>query len=200
MHAAGHDRHEGHSVAMFRDKFWLSLALTIPTVILSPEVAGWLGYTIPAIPGIEYVPAILGTVIFLYGGLVFLRGARGELADRQPGMMTLISLAIVVAFVTSWAGTLGLFDVEIWWELATLITIMLLGHWLEMRSIAQARGALDALAELLPDTAERVTDAGTEEVPIAALVGRRRRPGPTRCPRPRRWHGRRRATPTSTSR
>ena len=170
MHAAGHDRHEGHSVAMFRDKFWLSLALTIPTVLLSPEVAGWIGYTIPAIPGIEYLPAILGTVIFLYGGLVFLRGARGELADRQPGMMTLISLAIVVAFVTSWAGTLGLFDVEIWWELATLITIMLLGHWLEMRSIAQARGALNALAELLPDTAERVTDAGTEEVPIAALA------------------------------
>jgi Cu2+-exporting ATPase len=168
--AAGHDRHAGHSVAMFRDRFWLSLALTIPTVLLSPEVAGWIGYTIPALPGIEYLPAILGTVIFFYGGLVFLRGARGELADRKPGMMTLISLAIVVAFVTSWAGTLGLFDVEIWWELATLITIMLLGHWLEMRSIAQARGALDALAELLPDTAERVTASGTEEVPIAALA------------------------------
>ena len=102
--------------------------------------------------------------------MVFLRGAQGELADRQPGMMTLISLAIVVAFVTSWAGTLGLFEVEIWWELATLITIMLLGHWLEMRSIAQARGALAALAELLPDTAERVTATGTEEVPIADLA------------------------------
>jgi len=133
IHPAGHDRHEGHSVAMFRDKFWLSLALTVPTVLLSAEVAGWLGYMIPPIPGVEYVPAILGTAIFAYGGLVFLRGARGELADRKPGMMTLISLAIVVAFVTSWAGTLGLFDVEIWWELATLITIMLLGHWLEMR-------------------------------------------------------------------
>ena len=84
-------------------------------------------------------------------------------------MMTLISLAIIVAFVTSWAGTLGLFEVEIWWELATLITIMLLGHWLEMRSIAQAQGALSALAELLPDTAERVTDDGTEEVPLSAL-------------------------------
>ena len=168
-HAAGHDRHAGHSVAMFRDKFWLSLALTIPTVLLSPEVAGWFGYTIPTFPGIEYVPAILGTIIFLYGGLVFIRGAQGELADRQPGMMTLISLAIVVAFVTSWAGTLGLFEVEIWWELATLITIMLLGHWLEMRSIAQAQGALSALAALLPDTAERVTADGTEEVPISAL-------------------------------
>ncbi len=168
--AAGHDRHEGHSVAMFRDKFGLSLALTIPTVLLSPEVAGWIGYTIPTIPGIEYVPAILGTIIFLYGGLVFLRGAWGELAGRQPGMMTLISLAIIVAFVTSWAGTLRLFDVQIWWELASLITIMLLGHWLEMRSIAQARGALSALADLLPDTAERVTATGTEEVPIAALT------------------------------
>ncbi len=168
-HAAGHDRHAGHSVAMFRDKFWLSLALTIPTVLLSPEVAGWIGYTIPVIPGIEYVPAVLGTIIFFYGGLVFIRGAQGELADRKPGMMTLISLAIIVAFMTSWAGTLGFFEVEIWWELATLITIMLLGHWLEMRSIAQAQGALSALAALLPDTAERVAADGTEEVPISAL-------------------------------
>ncbi len=154
---------------MFRDKFWLSLALTIPTVLLSPEVAGWIGYTIPVIPGIEYVPAVLGTIIFFYGGLVFIRGALGELADRKPGMMTLISLAIIVAFMTSWAGTLGFFEVEIWWELATLITIMLLGHWLEMRSIAQAQGALSALAALLPDTAERVAADGTEEVPISAL-------------------------------
>jgi Cu2+-exporting ATPase len=170
MGAAGHDRHEGHSVAMFRDKFWLSLALTIPTVLLSPEVAGWIGYTIPSVPGIEYLPAILGTIIFFYGGMVFIRGAQVELADRKPGMMTLISLAIVVAFVTSWAGTLRLFDVEIWWELGTLITIMLLGHWLEMRSIAQARGALAALAQLLPDTAERVTATGAEEVPIGSLA------------------------------
>jgi P-type Cu2+ transporter len=168
-HAAGHDRHAGHSVAMFRDKFWLSLALTIPVIVLSPDIEEWFGYTIPTIPGIEYVPAVLGTIIFFYGGLVFLRGARGELADRKPGMMTLISLAIIVAFVTSWAGTLGLFEVEIWWELATLITVMLLGHWLEMRSIAQAQGALSALAALLPDTAERMAADGTEEVPIGVL-------------------------------
>jgi Cu2+-exporting ATPase len=127
----GHDRHEGHSVAMFRDKFWLSLVLTIPVVLLSHDIQTWFGYSLPMIPGIEYAPAILGTIVFLYGGLVFLRGARNELTDRQPGMMTLITLAIVVAFITSWAGTLGLFDIEIWWELATLITIMLLGHWLE---------------------------------------------------------------------
>src|SRR6185369_8904387 len=166
---AGHDRHAGHSVTAFRDKFWLTLALTVPIVLLSPDIATWFGYSLPDSLLTAFLPAALGTVVFLYGGLVFLRGARRELVDRQPGMMTLISLAIVVAFVTSWAGTLGLFDVEIWWELATLITIMLLGHWLEMRSIAQARGALLALAELLPDTAERITDTGTHEVPLDAL-------------------------------
>jgi Cu2+-exporting ATPase len=165
-----HDKHAGHSVAMFRDRFWLSLLLTIPIVVLSADVQMWLGYSIPEFPGSAYLGAALGTVVFVYGGLVFLRGAVGELADRQPGMMTLISLAIVVAFVTSWAGTLGLFEVEIWWELATLITIMLLGHWLEMRSIAQARGALEALASLLPDTAERVTDQGTETIELARLA------------------------------
>jgi len=168
-HGAGHDRHAGHSVAMFRDKFSLTLALTVPVVLLSHDIQEWFGYSVPAFPGQQYAAAILGTIVFLYGGLVFLRGAQGELAERQPGMMTLISLAIVVAFVTSWAGTLGLFEVEIWWELATLITIMLLGHWLEMRSIAQAQGALSALAELLPDTADRVTPTGTEEIPIAEL-------------------------------
>ena len=167
---AGHDRHEGHSVAMFRDKFWLSLALTIPVVLLSHDVQQWLGYRIPAFPGVDYLPAILGTIVFVYGGAVFIRGAVGELRDGQPGMMTLISLAIVVAFVTSWAATLGLFEVEIWWELSTLITIMLLGHWLEMRSIAQARGALTALAELLPDAAERVRpDGSAETVPSSQL-------------------------------
>jgi Cu2+-exporting ATPase len=170
-HAAmSHDRHAGHSVAMFRDKFWLSLALTIPAVIWSGDPQRWLGYQAPVFPGSALIPPVLGTIVFAYGGLVFLRSARTELADRQPGMMTLISLAIVVAFVTSWAGTLGVFEVEIWWELATLITIMVLGHWLEMRSIAQARGALTALAELLPDTAERVTDTSIEPVPLSALV------------------------------
>ena len=166
---ADHARHAGHSVAMFRDKFWLSFALAIPVVVWSREVQHWLRYTAPTFPGSALVPAILGTIVFLYGGLVFLRGARGELADRQPGMMTLISLAITVAFVTSLAATFGLFVIDIWWELATLITIMLLGHWLEMRAIAQARGALDALAALLPDTTERVTDARVETVPLAAL-------------------------------
>jgi Cu2+-exporting ATPase len=166
---ASHDRHAGHSVAMFRDKFWLSFALTIPVVVWSREVQHWLGYTAPAFPGSALIPAILGAIVFLYGGLVFLRGAFGELAERQPGMMTLISLAITVSFVTSLAATFGLFAIDIWWELASLITIMLLGHWLEMRAIVQARGALDALAALLPDTVERVTDTRVEIVPLAAL-------------------------------
>ncbi|MEP6639917.1 MAG: heavy metal translocating P-type ATPase [Chloroflexota bacterium] len=169
-HSGGHDRHAGHSVAMFRDKFGLSLALTIPVLIFSADPQHWLGYTTPTFPGSTLIPAILGTIVFLYGGLVFIRGAIPEIRDGQPGMMTLISLAIVVAFVTSWAGTLGFFEVEIWWELATLITIMLLGHWLEMRSIAQAQGALSALAALLPDTAERVTADGSETVPLPSLA------------------------------
>ncbi len=166
---AAHDRHAGHSVAMFRERFWLSLALTIPVLFWSGDPQHWLGYTAPVFPGSALIPPVFGTAIFLYGGLVFLRAGRRELADRQPGMMTLISLAITVAFVTSWAGTLGLFDIEIWWELATLITIMLLGHWLEMRSITQAQGALAALAALIPDTAERIHGDETETVGLAEL-------------------------------
>jgi Cu2+-exporting ATPase len=165
----GHDRHSGHSVAMFRDKFWLSFTLTIPTVIWSPEVQHWLGFTAPVFPGSRSIPAILGTVVFVYGGIVFVRGARAELADHKPGMMTLISLAIIVAFATSLAATFGLFEIDVWWELASLITIMVLGHWLEMRAISQARGALNALAALLPDTAERVTGAEVQTVPLAEL-------------------------------
>jgi Cu2+-exporting ATPase len=163
------NRHAGHSVAMFRDKFWLSFALTIPVVFWSMDVQHWLGYTASSFPGSKFLPAIFGTVVFGYGGLVFIRGARGELADHKPGMMTLISLAIIVAFGTSLAATFGLFEIEVWWELASLITIMVLGHWLEMRAISQARGALNALAALLPDTAERVSGTETQTVPISEL-------------------------------
>jgi Cu2+-exporting ATPase len=166
---SNHDRHAGHSVAMFRDKFWLSFTLTIPTVFWSAEVQQWLGYTAPSFAGSRFIPAIFGTAVFLYGGLVFVRGAQGDLADRKPGMMTLISLAIIVAFGTSLAATLGLFAIEVWWELTSLITIMVLGHWLEMRAIAQARGAVTALAALLPDTAERVTGAEIHTVPLSEL-------------------------------
>ena len=166
---ANHDRHAGHSVAMFREKFWMSLALTVPVVVWSSEVQHWLGYTAPPFPGSRWIPAILGTTVFVYGGSVFLRGARGELSDHHPGMMTLISLAILVAFAASLAATLGFFEVDVWWELATLITIMVLGHWLEMKAITQARGALDALAALLPDSAEVVTENGVEKIPVAQL-------------------------------
>jgi Cu2+-exporting ATPase len=154
---------------MFRDKFWLSFALTIPVVFWSTDVQHWLRYTAPSFTGSKFVPAVLGTVVFIYGGLVFIRGAWGELADSKPGMMTLISLAIVVAFGTSLAATFGLFEIDVWWELASLITIMVLGHWLEMRAISQARGALNALAALLPDTAERVSGTETQTVPISEL-------------------------------
>jgi Cu2+-exporting ATPase len=165
----GHDRHAGHAVAMFRDKFWLSLALTIPVVFWSTDVQHWLGYEAPSFPGSGFVPAIFGTLVFVYGGLVFIRGAWSELADRKPGMMMLISLAITVAFGTSLAATLGFFELDVWWEVASLITIMILGHWLEMRAISQARGALNALAALLPDTAERVQGADTQSVPLSEL-------------------------------
>ena len=116
----GHDRHAGHSVAMFRDKFWLTLILTLPVVAWSRDVQHWLGYTVPTFPASQYIPAFLGTIVFLYGGSVFIRGAWGELAGRQPGMMTLISLGIVVAFTASLAATFGFFQIDVWWEVATV--------------------------------------------------------------------------------
>jgi P-type Cu2+ transporter len=166
---AGHDKHAGHSVEMFRDRFWGSAALTIPTVLWSPMVQQWLGFSAPAFPWSRFVPAIFGTILFFYGGLVFLRGAVLEIRDRLPGMMTLISLAITVAFGFSIAVTLGVPGMDLWWELATLITIMILGHWIEMRSISQAQGALKELAKLVPDTAERVVGETTEKVAVADL-------------------------------
>ena len=160
--------HEGHSAAAFRRRFWVSLALAIPVLGFSPMLREWLG--LPDVSGVqEAVAPLFGTLVFLYGGWPFLVGAVSELRGRRPGMMTLIALAITVAFLASAASTLGLLDVEFWWELAALIVIMLLGHWLEMRAVGQARGALQALAELLPDEAERVRDGDVEAVPIAAL-------------------------------
>jgi len=169
-HDDGHDAHAGHSPEGFRSKFWLSLLLTIPVVVWSEHIQGLLGYQAPAFPGSTWIAPVLGTVVFGYGGLVFLQGAWRELADRRPGMMTLISLAILVAFLFSWIVEIGLLEASpLWWELATLVTIMLLGHWIEMRSITQAQGALQELAKLLPDTATRLTDRGEEEVPITEL-------------------------------
>jgi Cu2+-exporting ATPase len=167
---AAHDKHAGHSVAMFRDRFWLSLALTVPTLIWSELLQEWLGYTAPTFPGAQYLPAVFGTIVYFYGGWVFLQGAARELRSLRPGMMTLITLAITVAFVFSLAIVLGAPGMALWWELATLVTIMLLGHWIEMRSISQAQGALKALAKLLPSTADRVGADGTvASVPIGDL-------------------------------
>jgi Cu2+-exporting ATPase len=165
----GHDRHGGHSVEMFRDRFWITLLLTIPTLIWSDMIQHWLGFVAPAFTGSRYIPAVFGTAVYLYGGWVFLAGGIRELRDRLPGMMTLISLAISVAFVFSLAVTLGYTGEQLWWELATLVSIMLLGHWIEMRSIFQASGALRELAKLLPSTAQRIAGERIEEVPIASL-------------------------------
>lgn len=164
-----HDKHAGHSPNMFKQKFWLSLLLTIPTLLFSHTVQGWLGFEL-MFPGSEFIPAVFGTIIFFYGGLVFLRSARGELAARQPGMMTLISMAITVAFGYSLAVTLRLVDgMDFWWELATLVTIMLLGHWLEMASVSNAQGALKELAKLLPDEAELVSGKKSQIVAVGEL-------------------------------
>jgi len=165
----GHDKHAGHSVAMFRDKFWISLALTVPTLIWGHMLPRALGYAPPDVPGHQWIAPVFGTAVFFYGGLVFLQGAWRELQDRLPGMMTLIALGITVAFVFSAAVTLGYPGMPLWEELATLVTIMLLGHWIQMRSISQAQGALQELAKLLPNTAVRLRDGEAEEVPIDSL-------------------------------
>ena len=168
---AGHDKHAGHSVAMFRDKFWLTLLLAIPTVTWSGMIQYWFGYTAPQFPGSAYIPAVFGTVVYFYGGWPFLSGGYQELRNRLPGMMTLISLAITVAFVYSALVTFGVVDgMDLWWELATLVAIMLLGHWIEMRSITQAQGAVKELAKLLPDMAVLLDESGTtKEIPVAGL-------------------------------
>jgi Cu2+-exporting ATPase len=154
---------------MFRAKFWLSLLLTLPTVVWGHMLQSALGYTAPHFPGSMWIPPLFGTGVFLYGGWVFILGAVRELKDRLPGMMTLIALAITVAFVFSAVVTLGFPGMPLWEELATLVTIMLLGHWIEMRSIMQAQGALKELAKLLPSTATRVISDRTEDVPIEEL-------------------------------
>ena len=169
VHTQG--QHAGHSTAMFKNRFWLTLALSVPVVYFSPMVGHLLNYHVPVFPGSAWIPPALGTVIFFYGGQPFLAGGMRELKNRTPGMMLLIGMAITVAFAASWVTSLGIggFDLDFWWELALLVAIMLLGHWIEMRALGSAQGALDALAALLPDEAERITDAGTETVSVADL-------------------------------
>ncbi|HSR48651.1 MAG TPA: copper-translocating P-type ATPase [Anaerolineales bacterium] len=168
-HGAGHVDHTGHE-SMFRRRFWVSLILTIPVLAYSPMIQAWFGFRAPSFPGSAWVTPVFSIVVFAYGGLPFLRMARPEIRNRRPGMMTLISLAIGVAFVYSLGALVFLSGETFFWELVTLIDIMLLGHWLEMRSVRQASGALQELARLMPDTAERLTpDGRTETVATSHL-------------------------------
>ena len=164
-----HDKHAGHSVAMFKDKFWLSLLLTVPVLMYSEMIQHWLNFTPPSFPGSEYVPFVFSTIIFFYGGLVFIKSAWGELKAKLPGMMTLISLAIITAYVYSVATQFFIKGDGFFWELATLVTIMLLGHWLEMASVAKAENALDAISKLLPDKAEKLINGRPKQVLVSEL-------------------------------
>nr|WP_232225464.1 heavy metal translocating P-type ATPase [Leucobacter salsicius] len=163
----GHDDHDDH-VAQFRRLFWIMLTIAVPTVLLSGMFSMIVGYTLPDVPGLTWASPVLGTLMYVWGGKPFLTGAVSEIRARKPGMMLLIGLAITVAFVASWGASLGLIhhELDFWWELALLIVIMLLGHWIEMRSLAQTTSALDSLAALLPDVAERVS-AGGEVVTVS---------------------------------
>lgn len=167
---AGHDRHAGHSVNMFRNRFWVCVVLSIPVLAYAEMLWHWLGLDAPNLPGEMIVPFALATVIYIYGGMVFLRSAAGELKARLPGMMTLVSLGITSAYLYSAATTLFIEGDGFYWELATLVDVMLLGHWIEMRSIGRAQGALAELAKLLPDNAERVRKGNVEKVTVAELA------------------------------
>ncbi len=170
MHShTAHVDHTGHE-GMFRRKFWVSLVLSIPVLLFSPSIQAWLGFSLPAFPGSSWITPLFAVVVFLYGGLPFLQMAVPELKNRQPGMMTLISLAISVALVYSVAALFLPAGSTFFWELVSLIDIMLLGHWIEMRSVRQASGALNELARLMPDQAERILEDGSlETVPAEDL-------------------------------
>lgn len=163
--------HHDHHAAQFRRLFWIMLIIAVPVVALNPMFAELVGYHLPENVFVKWVPPVLGTVIYFWGGWPFLTGGVEEIKDRQPGMMLLISLGITVAFTASWASTVGLLGEEqnYWWELALLIVVMLAGHWIEMRSLAQTSSALDSLSELLPKEAERITDGGSEHVSVEDL-------------------------------
>ena len=170
----GHAGHAGHGdhVAQFRRLFWIMLVLAVPTVAFNDMFADILGYGLPDAEWVRWVSPLLGTVLYVWGGRPFLVGAAAELRARRPGMMLLISLALTVAFVASWGSTLHLFDhhLNFWWELALLVVIMLLGHWIEMRSLARTTSALDSLAALLPDEAEKVVGSDIISVSPEELV------------------------------
>ena len=163
------DRHEGHKTSSFLKKFWVVSVLTVPIVAYSDLPELFFGWTAPAFPGSEYLQLVLGSFVFFYGGLVFLRGAVSELRARLPGMMTLIGLAISAAYIWS-AYAVFAGEEPLFWELATLIGVMLLGHWVEMRAVRSAKGALRELAKLLPDSVEVVRDGTTRTVSLAELL------------------------------
>ena len=171
----GHDAHEGHvdhsgHENMFRRRFWISTLLSIPVLIFSPAVQEFLGYSVPDFLGSSWITPIFAIIIFIYGGVPFIKMAGPEINKRRPGMMTLITLAIGVAFIYSLAALIFSIGTTFFWELVTLIDIMLLGHWIEMRSIRQASGALNALAKLMPDTAELIkSDGEVINVPVSDL-------------------------------
>jgi Cu2+-exporting ATPase len=167
-HGHGHGGHADHA-EIYRRRFWVTLILAVPVVVYSEMIQDWFGFTAPQFAGDGLVAPVLGTVIFVYGGWVFLAGAVDELRRRAPGMMLLVSLAITVAFAASVLSVLDVLDLEFWWELSALIVVMLFGHWQEMKALGQARGALTALAELLPDVAERIRDGETETVAVDVL-------------------------------
>ncbi|CQH64435.1 P-type transport ATPase (probable substrate copper/metal cation) (plasmid) [Halobacterium hubeiense] len=169
-HGEGHGgMHEGHE-QMFRRRFFVSTLLSIPVLLYSEMLQEWLGFSVPTFPGSEWINPVFAVIVFAYGGVPFLQMAVPELKDRAPGMMTLISMAITVAFVYSLASVVFPTQSAFFWELVTLIDIMLLGHWIEMRSVRRASSAVDELAKLMPDTAERLTEDGeTEEVPVSEL-------------------------------
>ena len=170
QHSGSHGEHAGHDPEMFRRLFWSNLALAVPVFAFSEQIQEWFGYSIDGAWAAWPAP-LLGSIVYLWGGRPFLSGAVRELRNRQPGMMLLIAMAITVAYASSLAASLGIGDLNFWWELAALIVVMLLGHWQEMKAIGQARGALAALAELLPDTAERLAaDGDVESVSIAELA------------------------------
>ncbi|MFV0253528.1 MAG: heavy metal translocating P-type ATPase [Beutenbergiaceae bacterium] len=174
--AGGHGEHGagGHSghVAMFRRLFWIMAVMAIPVVAFSPMFASLLGYSLPQGAWVAWISPVLGSVMYFWGGRPFLQGAVSELRDRKPGMMMLIGLAITVAYLASLGASLGILDAQLdfWWELALLVVIMLLGHWVEMRSLAQTTSALDSLAALLPDEAERLDGDDVVAVPPSTLV------------------------------
>ncbi|MGB3699848.1 MAG: heavy metal translocating P-type ATPase, partial [Anaerolineales bacterium] len=166
---SGHVDHRGHE-EMFRKRFWVSLALSVPVLLFSPAVQGFFGFSMPTFPGSQLITPTISVVIFIYGGVPFIRMAGPEIRSRKPGMMTLITLAIGVAFVYSLAAFFFSLGPTFFWELVTLIDVMLLGHWLEMRSVRQASGALNELAKLMPDKAERIQpDGSVEEFPASEL-------------------------------